>query len=78
MRRTMGHLHWRGFLAAALTVLCVWSASAGPEDGFLLFTDPEARFSVEFPKDWEWSIVAGSGEALVRAYLRFGGSRGAG
>ena len=61
----MGHFHWRGFIAAALTVLCALSASAGPEDGFLLFTDPEARFSVEFPKDWEWSIVAGSGEALV-------------
>ena len=33
--------------------------------GYLLFTDPGNRFSVEFPKDWRWMIVAGSGEALV-------------
>jgi hypothetical protein len=32
---------------------------------FLLFTDPGRRFSVEFPKDWRWMIVAGSGEALT-------------
>jgi hypothetical protein len=30
-----------------------------------LFTDPSNRYSVEFPKDWKWTVVAGAGEALA-------------
>ena len=52
--------------AAALCALCLLLAAplAGRE-GYLLFTDPSRRYSVEFPKDWKWTVVAGSGEALT-------------
>jgi PsbP len=33
--------------------------------GFALFTDPDGRFSVEFPSDWRWMMVSPSQEALV-------------
>ena len=33
--------------------------------GFALFTDPDGRFSVEFPNDWRWMMVSPSQEALV-------------
>jgi hypothetical protein len=29
-----------------------------------LFTDPSGRYSIEFPKNWSWTIVEGAGEAL--------------
>jgi len=48
----------------ALVALASQSALALRPD-YLLFTDPAKRFSIEFPKDWKWLIVAGSGEALV-------------
>src|SRR4051794_34040328 len=51
-------------LALALVAFASQSALAVRPD-YLLFTDPAKRFSVEFPKDWKWLIVAGSGEALV-------------
>ena len=52
-------------LAAAFICACaLWSAGFVAPD-FSLFTDPARRFSVEFPKDWAWTIVAGSGEPLV-------------
>ncbi len=50
-------------LAAIVSVWPLTSSALTP--GYLLFTDPGKRFSVEFPKDWRWMIVAGSGEALV-------------
>jgi hypothetical protein len=51
-------------LVVALVALASQSAFALRPD-YLLFTDPAKRFSVEFPKEWKWLIVAGSGEALV-------------
>ena len=58
--------HWRRLVVAALAALCLFSEPAfALKEGFLLFTDPGRRFSIEFPKDWRWTIVAGSGEALV-------------
>ncbi len=33
--------------------------------GFLLFTDPAGRFSIEFPGDWNWTIISPSGEPLA-------------
>lgn len=32
---------------------------------YLLYTDPDRRFSVEFPKDWNWMTVSPSGESLA-------------
>jgi hypothetical protein len=52
-------------LAAALVVLTL--AAAAPlaqQKGYLLFTDPSKRYSVEFPTGWDWTVVAGAGEAL--------------
>jgi hypothetical protein len=56
----------RRFVTAciAAVVLLTTSLRAARPD-YVLFTDPGRRFSVEFPKDWKWTIVAGSGEALV-------------
>jgi hypothetical protein len=34
-------------------------------EGFLLYTDPERRYSIEFPRDWRWEIVAGSREPMA-------------
>lgn len=31
----------------------------------LLFHDPGNRFSIEFPRDWDWTIVSGSGEPIA-------------
>ena len=31
----------------------------------MLFTDPDRRFSVKFPKDWRWMMVSGSGEPIA-------------
>src|SRR4051812_15538703 len=53
-------------VAVVLTLVALWShATIAQRPDYLLFTDPSSRFSVEFPKDWKWLIVAGSGEALV-------------
>lgn len=58
--------HWRQLVAASVAALCLFAEPAfALKEGYLLFTDPGARFSIEFPKDWRWMIVAGSGEALV-------------
>src|SRR5262245_49196958 len=38
---------------------------AAQRRGFSLFTDPGQRFSIEFPRDWRWVIVSGSGEPIA-------------
>ena len=53
-----------GLLTAAACLLLGAEALA-QRPNYLLFTDPGRRFSVEFPKDWTWLIVSGSGEPLV-------------
>jgi hypothetical protein len=49
--------------AVAVLSLSEWALAQRPN--YLLFTDPQRRFSVEFPKEWNWMIVSGSGEPLV-------------
>lgn len=29
------------------------------------FGDPAGRFTVEFPRDWRWQVIAGAGEPIV-------------
>jgi photosystem II reaction center protein PsbP len=55
------------FRAAVVCALVAWwsHAAVAQRADYLLFTDPAKRFSVEFPKEWKWMIVAGSTEALV-------------
>lgn len=57
----------RRALLGLLVVLASLSAGRvfAQRANYLLFTDPERRFSVEFPKDWTWLIVAPSSESLV-------------
>jgi hypothetical protein len=53
-------------VAVVLVLVAVWSHRAvAQRPDYLLFTDPAKRFSVEFPKEWKWLIVAGSLEPLV-------------
>ena len=54
----------RRFVAVCL-VACCGLVGLAQQKGFKLFTDPGGRFSVEFPSDWDWTIVAPSGEPLV-------------
>ena len=52
--------------AASIGLACLLSATAlAQRGGYLLFTDPSKRYAVEFPRDWRWTVVAGSGEALA-------------
>ena len=53
------------FVVAVLMVLGGLTAAAQSKPGFLLFTDPGKRFSVEFPEDWKWMIISGSGEPIA-------------
>jgi hypothetical protein len=53
---------------AALFVMASWLLAAdllAQRPNYLLFTDPQRRFSVEFPREWTWLMVSGSGEPLV-------------
>src|SRR6185436_7566514 len=50
---------------AICLVACCGLLGLAQQKGFKLFTDPGGRFSVEFPSDWEWTIVSPSGEPLV-------------
>jgi hypothetical protein len=52
------------FVALCL-VACFGLLGHAQKAGFKLFTDPDGRFSIEFPSDWDWSMVSGSGEPLV-------------
>lgn len=49
-----------------MALACLWVATPlAQRVGYLLFTDPSRRYSVEFPRDWRWTVVAGAGEALA-------------
>ena len=53
---------------AAFSVMASWLLAAdllAQRPNYLLFTDPQRRFSVEFPREWTWLMVSGSGEPLV-------------
>jgi len=62
--RPIGLRWFRVALPVAACVLLAAQALA-QRPNYLLFTDPGRRFSVEFPKEWTWLIVSGSGEPLV-------------
>ena len=51
--------------SCSIALVCLWGNSFAQKGGYLLFTDPSRRYSVEFPKDWTWTVVAGAGEALA-------------
>ena len=39
--------------------------SLAQRPNYKLFTDPDRRFSVEFPQDWDWMNVSPAGESLA-------------
>jgi hypothetical protein len=52
-------------VTVCLVILASVTAAAQTRTGYLLFTDPGQRFSIEFPRDWRWMIVSGSGEPIA-------------
>ena len=53
------------FAAATLALACVCQAAPlAQRGGSNTFTDPSGRYSIEFPRGWNWTIVEGAGEAL--------------
>jgi len=52
-------------LLAGIGVVTLAGSALAQRANYLLFTDPQKRYSVEFPKDWQWLMVSGSGEPLV-------------
>jgi hypothetical protein len=55
----------RRITAATIALICLWIAiPLAQKAGANLFTDPSRRYSIEFPKGWDWTIVEGAGEAL--------------
>jgi hypothetical protein len=53
-------------LAIAFFVLCsVASGLAQMKGDRLLFTDPSRRYSIEFPKDWRFSMIYGASEPIA-------------
>lgn len=54
----------RRFVALCL-VACCGLIGLAQRAGYKLFTDPDGRFSIEFPNDWDWSMVSGASEPLV-------------
>ena len=55
----------RQIVATTIALVCACAAvPLAQKGGSNLFTDPSRRYSIEFPKDWSWTIVEGAGEAL--------------
>ena len=55
----------RRLTCLCLVMLASITGMAQSKSGFLLFTDPLRRFSIEFPRDWRWMMVSGSGEPIA-------------
>jgi hypothetical protein len=57
---------WRtkGRVVAAAAASVLWASAAFPQET-LKFNDPSDRFTVEFPRNWNWQIVAGAVEPIV-------------
>jgi hypothetical protein len=54
------------FAAAALVLACMCQATPlAQRGGSNKFTDPGGRYTIEFPRDWDWTIVEGAGEPLA-------------
>ena len=56
---------WRSIACLAVSFFLLASSVLAQRPNFKLFTDPQRRFSVEFPDNWSWMMVSGSGEPLV-------------
>jgi hypothetical protein len=55
----------RRFIVTATALASLWSATPlAQKGGNNLFTDPSRRYSIEFPRGWDWTIVEGAGEPL--------------
>ena len=55
----------RRFVVTAIALASVWTAAPlAQKGGSNLFTDPSRRYSIEFPRGWDWTIVEGAGEPL--------------
>jgi len=55
----------RRIVATTIALACLCAAvTLAQKGGSNLFTDPSRRYSIEFPRDWTWTIVEGAGEAL--------------
>jgi hypothetical protein len=52
-------------VCVCLVFLTSVTLAAQTRAGYLLFTDPGMRFSIEFPRDWRWMIISGSGEPIA-------------
>jgi hypothetical protein len=57
--------HLFGLCFVTLASITAIAAIAQSRPGYLLFTDPLQRFSIEFPRDWRWMMVSGSGEPIA-------------
>ena len=55
----------RHLIGLCFVTLASITVIAQSRPGFLLFTDPLQRFSIEFPRDWRWMMVSGSGEPIA-------------
>jgi hypothetical protein len=59
----------RRIVAATIALACCGAAvPLAQKRGSNLFTDPSHRYSIEFPKDWNWMIVEGASEAISAFY----------
>jgi hypothetical protein len=56
---------------AAAAACVLWASYASGQD-VLKFNDPSDRFTVEFPRNWSWQIVAGAVEPIV-TFIQPGG-----
>lgn len=52
-------------LCLVLAVCAFLSMPGLAAESYLLYTDLHGRFTIEFPKDWQWTPVSPSGEPLV-------------
>jgi len=50
---------------ACFVLAATVATMAQSRPGYLLFTDPGKRFSIEFPNTWTWMIIQGSQEPLA-------------
>lgn len=55
----------RRTLCTVLAIGAFLSLRGFAAEGYLRYTDLHGRFSIEFPKDWQWTPVSPSGEPLV-------------
>lgn len=49
----------------AVGFLLLAAQAMAQRSGYSLFTDPQRRFSVEYPRDWTWTMVSASGEPMA-------------